>query len=248
MKIKKTIYISTIVISLGLFKLSLADTTLRSVKMACSPFPPFKIENTETGEKGIDIDIMLEIFALSGRKVEYSFYPWKRAVKLVETGKADGLCGCSYHPDRENTFKYSDIVGQHSQGVFLADGVELEKFDSVSDLQGLSLATVRGYTIHKELAEAGVKTHKASGDDELLLMLENKRVDAIYTYRDIFLHNLSRSGKSTEVNYKELVSKAYYFCFSNVPADMDEIVDEVNKGLRTIRYNGTYDNIWKNYQ
>ncbi len=248
MKIQAIVYFIAIVTSLALLKISFADATLRPVKMACSPFPPFKIENPEKGRKGIDIDIMLEIFALSGRDVEYAFYPWKRAVKLVESGKADGLCGCSYHPDREKTFKYSDIVGQHSQGVFLADGIELDQFDSVNDLQGLSLATVRGYTIHKELEEAGIKVHEASGDDELLLMLDNKRVDAVYTYRDIFLYNLSHSGKTGHVNYRELVSHAYYFCFSHNPADIDEIISEVNKGLRTIRYNGTYDKIWKNYQ
>ncbi|MEH6632179.1 MAG: transporter substrate-binding domain-containing protein [Halopseudomonas aestusnigri] len=186
--------------------------------------------------------------ALSGRKVEYGYYPWKRAVKLVETGKADGLCGCSYHPDREKTFKYTDIVGKHSQGVFLADGVELGDFNSVNDLHGLSLATVRGYTVHKELEEAGIKVHESSGDEELLLMLQNKRVDAVYSYRDIFLYTLAHSGKSGHVNYRELVSQPYYFCFSSKPNDINEIISEVNQGLRTIRYNGTYDKIWKNYQ
>ncbi len=248
MKIRQVLSLGIIALFIVLIKTSFADETLRPVKMACSPFSPFKIENSENGQKGIDIEIMQEVFALSSRKIEYNYYPWKRAVKLVETGKADGLCGCSYHPDRENNFIFSDIVGEHSQGVFLADGVELNEFNSVKDLQGLSIATVRGYSVQKELKDHGINTYEARDDDELLTILQNGRVDAIYTYRDILLYALSHSGKSGHVNYRELTRKPYYFCFSPTQSDIEDIVEEVNQGLRIIRYNGTYDKIWKSYQ
>ncbi len=196
----------------------------------------------------MDVDIMLEIFSLAGRDVEYTFYPWKRAVKLVEQGKVDGLCGCSYHPDREENFLFSDILGYHSQGVFLSEGVTLQKFDSVLDLKGLSVASVRGYTVHKELTDNGINAHEAADDSELLTLLENKRVDAVYSYRDSVLFALAKREKKNPVTYRELVSHPYYFCFSKKSEKVQSIIDDVNRGLRTIRHNGTYEEIRKKYQ
>ncbi len=224
-----------------------ADTN-RPITMACSSFPPYKIENPGAGPKGIDVDIMLEVFALAERKVDYQFYPWKRAVKLVEQGKVDGLCGCSYHPDRDQHFIFSDILGQLSQGVFLSDKVSLNEFNSVADLKDLSVASVRGYAVHKELIENGINAYEATNDDELLTLLENGRVDAVYSYRDTVLFALANRGKSGHVTYRELVSNPYYFCFSKKSDQAQSILSDVNRALRTIRHNGTYEKIRKKYQ
>ncbi|WP_120496016.1 ABC transporter substrate-binding protein [Kiloniella sp. EL199] len=228
-------------------KVAIADKT-RPVTMACSSFPPYKIENPGAGPKGIDVDIMLEVFALAERTVDYKFYPWKRAVKLVEQGKIDGLCGCSYHPDRNQNFIFSDILGQLSQGVFLSDKVSLNDFKSVADLKDLSVASVRGYAVHKELIEHGINTHEATNDDELLTLLENGRVDAIYSYRDTVLFALANRGESGHVTYREFVSHPYYFCFSKKSDQAQNIINDINRGLRIIRHNGTYEKIRKNYQ
>lgn len=225
----------------------IADTD-RPITMACSSFPPYKIENPGSGPKGIDVDIMLEVFALTERKVDYKFYPWKRSVKLVEQGKVDGLCGCSYHPDRDQNFIFSDILGQLSQGVFLSDKVSLNEFNSVADLKDLSVASVRGYAVHKELIEHGINAYEATNDDELLTLLENDRVDAVYSYRDTVLFALANRGKSGHVTYRELVSNPYYFCFSKKSDQAQSILSDVNHALRTLRHNGTYEKIRKKYQ
>ncbi|KKJ77477.1 hypothetical protein WH95_07205 [Kiloniella litopenaei] len=244
---KHVFAIASLLLIFPLVKKSIAADA-QPVTMACSSFPPYKIENPGTGPKGMDVDIMLEIFSLAGRDVEYSFYPWKRAVKLVEQGKVDGLCGCSYHPDRDENFLFSDILGYHSQGVFLSEDVSLRNFDSVADLKDLSVASVRGYAVHKELIENGIKAYEATNDDDLLTLLENKRVDAVYSYRDSILFALANRGKSGHVTYRELVSHPYYFCFSKKSEKVQSIIDDVNQGLRTIRHNGTYEEIRKKYQ
>ncbi|WP_417453440.1 substrate-binding periplasmic protein [Kiloniella sp.] len=244
---KHVFAIASLILIFPVVKKSIAAEN-QQVTMACSSFPPYKIENPGIGPKGIDVDIMLEIFSLAGRDVEYTFYPWQRALKLVQQGKVDGLCGCSYHPARDKDFLFSDILGYHSQGVFLSEDVTLQKFDSVLDLKGLSVASVRGYTVHKELIDNGINAYEASDDNELLALLENKRVDAIYSYRDSVLFALANREKKGAVTYKELVSHPYYFCFSKKSEKVQSIINDVNRGLRTIRHNGTYEKIRKKYQ
>lgn len=247
MRPKHIIGIASLLLILPWVKNSIAETK-KPATMACSSFPPYKIESKGTGPKGIDVDIMIEVFALAGREVNYKFYPWKRAVKLVEQGKVDGLCGCSYHPDRNEHFLFSDILGQLSQGVFLSDDANLRNFNSVADLKGLSVASVRGYAVHKELIENDIKAYEATNDNDLLTLLENGRVDAIYSYRDTVLFAIANRGKSGHITYRELVSHPYYFCISKKSDQAQSIVEDLNQGLRTIRHNGLYDKIRKKYQ
>ena len=244
----QTLALAALVYILPPLHTGIAQESKRLINMACSPFAPYKIGTAEQGREGIDVEVMRAAFAQSGHEISTTFYPWKRSKKLVETGQADGLCGCSYLPEREEVFRFSDLLGNHSQGVFLANGVELERFDSLEDLRGLTVAAVRGYAPHQELLDHGIKVQEATDDQQLLSMLQNERVQAIYSYRDIVLYTMSHQGGSGNVQYRELNSQPYYLCFSEELEDVDELLEDFNRGLRVIRYNGTYQKIWKSYQ
>ena len=218
------------------------------IRLACSSFPPFKIEDPEGKRQGIDVDVLNAAFKAVNRETDIAFYPWKRALRTVELGNSDALCGCSYLPEREENFIFSDVLGQHSQGVFLSAVTDLRKVDQISDLANHRVGAVRGYAVHKELLEQKINVSDATDDKQLLRMLLAGRVDAVYTYRDILLYNYSISGSSGNITYFETSSQPYYACVSRKAPGAEQIVEDLNRGLRIIRYDGSYQEIWDSYR
>lgn len=219
--------------------------------LACTNFPPFKIESTTTGapHSGIDLDIIEQAFGVTGQTVSFDFYPWKRAVAMVQKGKAHALCGCDYRPEREEEYIYSDMVGFHSQGVFVTADSPITDVQSLHDLSGKTIGTVRGYALEKTLADMpNIKIAPANNGDQLLSQLLNKRVDAIYAYRDVILYRQKLSTHAGDIRYFELKSLPYYVCFSRNIPEIRTVVDAFNQGIRTIRFNGIYDDIRQTYR
>lgn len=239
-----------ITILLGWFIQSADAQDKQTVKMACTNFPPYKIKESD-GEAhgGIDLDVMRAAFAQTNRNVEFTFYPWKRSVAMVTKGQADALCGCSYRPEREKDFIFSDMLGEHSQGVFINENSDIETIDNLQNLKGLTIASVRGYAVSEELKQnKNIESLEINDDKQLLGLLNANRVDAIYSYRDIILYRMSFNSNAKKVRYFELSKQPYYLCFSRTKENISSVVDDFNKGLRTIRFNGAYQAIWNKYR
>ncbi|WP_028878857.1 substrate-binding periplasmic protein [Terasakiella pusilla] len=222
-----------------------------TAQMACTNFPPFKIESKDTGtpHSGIDLEVIEHAFAITNQKVAFNFYPWKRAVTMVQHGKAHALCGCDYRAEREAEYIYSDMVGFHSQGVFIPADSAIKSIHNLQELAGKTVGTVRGYALEKTLADIpDIKIAPANNGDQLLRQLVNKRVDAIYAYRDVIFYHQKLNKETTDIRYFELKSLPYYVCFSRTIPDIRMIVDAFNQGIRTIRFNGTYGEIRQNYR
>ncbi|MBB1487519.1 substrate-binding periplasmic protein [Oceanospirillum sediminis] len=223
----------------------------RPVSMACAMFPPYKIEskNKKQPHSGIDLEVIQAAFSVAGREVDFNFYPWKRTVKMAERGQTDALCGCAYRPERGKSFIYSDMLGLHSQGIFINEESDFHTVEQLDDLRGRSIAAVRGYAVHKELQDKkDIRAVEANDDTQLLRLLLANRVDAIYSYRDIILYRMAMNSETRHIRYYELNSQPYYLCFSRNRPDIEDIVQDFNKGLRTIRFNGTYNRIWESYR
>jgi polar amino acid transport system substrate-binding protein len=140
-------------------------------------------------------------------------------------------------------------MGNHSQGVFINEESELKTVNSLDDLSGKSIAAVRGYAVHKELKQReDIRTMEANDDDQLLKILMANRIDAIYSYRDIILYRMSFNSKARKIRYFEFNAQPYYLCFSRAKAGMPDLVQDFNKALRTLRFNGKYQEIWNRYR
>lgn len=228
-----------------------ATAAERTLALACTHFPPYKIQapSNDAAHSGIDLDIMRAAFAKVGYDVDFDFYPWKRTVQMAKKGQVDGLCGCNYRPEREQDFIFSDTMGNHSQGVFINASSPIKEISSLNDLAGQSVAVVRGYTIHKELSKhPDIQAVETNNDRQLLRMLNADRIDAAYSFRDIILYRMSHNSAARKVRYFELDSQPYYLCFSRYRDGIEKIKDDFNRGLRTIKYDGTYKAIWQKYR
>lgn len=215
------------------------------LNFSCGDFPPFTIKNKNI--PGIDIEIITAALTSVGRTAEYKFYPFKRAYELVKNGQADSLCGCSYRPEREKHFVFSDLIGNLSQGIFLNSTYAGSPIKSLQDLNTLSVATVRGYALQKELNNAGIKNLGVLDDHQLLTMLLNKRIDAIYAYRDVVQYKQKMMNVAENLTYFEISTQPTYVCISRTIPNSESLERDISRGLRIIRENGTYQKIENKY-
>lgn len=215
------------------------------VRFACSNFPPY---NIATGsDRGISVDVISAAMRTAGISLKFDFFPWNRAYSLVRRGEYDALCGCSYRQEREGLFAFSDTLGNVSQGVFRLPDNSGKIVQSLSDLQTLNVATIRGYALQKELELAKVKTTPVDDEAQLIRMLISQHVNAIYAYRDTILYDLNRMSISKQLEYSEISSQPHYVCFSKVNPQFEFLQEKFNRGLRIIKMSGEYSRIRARY-
>lgn len=226
--------------------------SVSAAELACPDFAPFKMTGIPDSRPGIDVEVIQAVFGAMEEPVSFQPVPWKRGLELARAGRVDGLCGCSYLPEREEEFLFSDMLGTHHQGLFSRDREGALSgggpvYTSISELKGQTVAVVRGYALEKELTEAGVDVLPVVDDAQMVRVLASGRVNVAYAYRDVFRYHAAQSGVRGAFSYSNLRNEPYYLCLSRSVAGAEDRMARFNKGLRDLRHRGTYSTIWNSY-
>ncbi len=212
---------------------------------ACNDFPPHKLAVPVDGHRGYDIDILTEALASQGIAPETVFYPWQRALQMAEGGRVDGLCSCSFRPERAETLLFSESIGDVGIGLFSRIYRASQPL-TIENLRGLSVGVVRGYSLAEDLKNTGAVVVDVSSDDTGLRMLEQGRIDAYYGYRDTVRY-LSR-GDRTALAYVVVRSSPYYICVSRGRPGAAALLDQINRGILSLMQQGTLDRFREPYR
>ena len=104
------------------------------VQLTNGEWPP--LLSKELKNYGVVSHIVTEAFALEGIKVEYKFYPWKRALNRAEKGLADGSVIWAPTPKRVKAFYFSDPVIRNEKVFFYMKSHPFD-WDTIDDLKGI---------------------------------------------------------------------------------------------------------------
>lgn len=142
-------------------------------------YPPFNFVNEQNEVVGFDPAIGAEIAKRMGVKVEIVTTAWDGIIGGLLANKYDAIVGSMSITDERK--EVVDFVGPYyrmSRGIFVADSSDIASLD---DLKDATVGVTLGETHEKWARDEGynVKTYK--GLPELLLELENGRIDAIVT-------------------------------------------------------------------
>ncbi len=246
----KSIYSAPFILALGMtaITMSFAKAEKSELKIACSHFPPSKIENSADGKRGHDIDLLFAAFKNTDFKLKIQFMPWKRAAERVKLGQSDALCACSYQPERENWLHFSDQLGLQEVGYFYNHRAQGGAIQDPEQLLDKPIGVVRSYNLHKELVDAKRKVVPVVNSERGLEMLIERRISSFFSFRNTSLYILSRLPNGNDVKYHPLRKSPYYMCFSKASPLAIEAREQFNTGLREIRHSGEYDRIFENYR
>ena len=194
--------------------------------------------------QGVVSATIVEALKASGQRVEVQFFPWSRAVRLVDSDPAYvGFFPAYYSRERAARYLYSDPVG-HSHVVFLERTDKPVKWTSYDDLQGQRIGVVRGFVnteaLDARIASKVLLAEESPDDRSNILKLVAGRIDLAVVDRQVYMHlvqtdpQLARVAALLQTNPKVLESKNLYVCFQR-SARGAAAQRALNAGLRKLR-------------
>jgi polar amino acid transport system substrate-binding protein len=223
----------------GLAGAALAAPRVADYKMSTLEWAPYA--GADLPELGFISATITDALKTAGYSVEIEFFPWSRAVRLVDTDPSYiGFFPAYYSRERAHRYLYSEPIG-HSTIVFLERVSKPVKWNSYDDLLGMRLGVVRGFVNTDELdariANKTIFSEETPDDRTNILKLAAGRVDLVVIDSRVYQHLVqvdplvTRVAPRLQINAKVLEVKNLYVCFQRTPAG-EMALRALNTGLR----------------
>ncbi|MFS4457563.1 substrate-binding periplasmic protein [Bdellovibrio sp. HCB2-146] len=148
-------------------------------------FPP-DIIDTPNGPSGAAYDIWERAAKRAGIKIEWSgSIPYLRALKMLESGRVDGMLRLARTPEREVKFYFTDKAPfWGSTGIIVKKNDSLQKISTDKDVAGKKIGWLRGGTLPPFLARNRERIAWESATDNSIevnmMKLQSDRVWGVY--------------------------------------------------------------------
>ena len=238
-----------------------ADTVLRLVTLN---WPPYIDDNL--CNKGWLYQLTVSMLVKRGYGVHIEFYPWARAVREAELGKADILFPEYYIADdiiseniltktRNQLLALSEpIPGGDLSFVALKDHT-IDYDGSINSVKNRVMGVVRSYKNSDELDElirqGKVKTIVANSEYQLIHLLLNGRVELIVADLEVLKASVYKSplsNRDKKVMLNALVAlspsieyKNLHFSVSKDTSNWQSILADINAEIAIMRKNNTFE-------
>ncbi len=224
------------------------------IRIATGEFPPYSSEKLRY--YGLVSRIVTEAFALQGIKVEYGFFPWRRAFMYTRIGNWDASSFWYYHVDREKDFYHSDLIIQIKEVFFHLKSYKFD-WNKWSDLKELNIGTTIGYTVTKILEEnkkiGKFNLEKVPSDQMNLRKLLIGRIKLFPVSPEVAYSLLNRDFTPSEAMQLTYHPKPIHvgkscLLFVKTIQRNKRMLTLFNKGLEQLRSSGKYDQYFKDVQ
>lgn len=149
-----------------------------SIRIAMSgAYPPFNFVNDENKVVGFDPAVGAEIAKRMGLEVEIVTTAWDGIIGGLLANKYDAIVGSmTITAERDEVVDFVGPYYSDKRAIFTKKGSDIK---SLADLEGKKIGLTLGETHEDWAREKGYNINTYKGLPELLLELENGRVDAI---------------------------------------------------------------------
>jgi polar amino acid transport system substrate-binding protein len=126
------------------------------VRLVDSPFPPYVL-GQEGGPAvgGAAVALVRELFGRLELAVDIRLHPWKRTLRMVQAGRADGVCLLMHTAEREEFLAYTRPLFFAREGLYYhRDRLPGFAWRGFADLKPYRIGVVAGYTYGPAFMEA----------------------------------------------------------------------------------------------
>jgi len=239
----------------SVFKLSLATLALafavssqaadKLVVATDTAFVPFEFKQ---GDKYVGFDVDLWAAVAKELKLDYELKPmdFSGIIPALQTKNVDlALAGITITEERKKAVDFSD--GYYKSGLLVMVKTNNNDVKSVKDLDGKVVAVKSG-TGSVDYAKANIKTkdlRQFPNIDNAYMELGTNRADAVLHDTPNILYFIKTAGKGQfKAVGDSLEAQQYGIAF---PKGSDDLRNKVNGALKTLRDNGTYNEIYKKW-
>jgi polar amino acid transport system substrate-binding protein len=174
----------------GLAALASPAWALEPISLASTEFPPY------TGERLAGGGFLTRAIAMAFERLAYApttaFFPWNRALKVVQDGQVDGITAIWRTAEREQWLAFSEPIVSNDIGFYgLAErGLLLRNLPDIKSRR-LRVGVVRGYAVPKALLDLKPQFEETQTDAGGLRMLAAQRMDLMLIDRAVAHHLLA---------------------------------------------------------
>lgn len=186
--------------------------------------PPFLWRGAK-GAEGYAFDLFKRVVKQADLNAELHFFPWARALRMLQSNQADAALLITRTPDREGQFRWLFPVGRFRFAVFTRPALGPISGD-IAALKSHRVGSLRASVGRSLLESAGV-SHVVEGKDypELLALLKRGIVDVVIGPESVLRALDGREGNETL--RVTLMDQGYDFYAAAGPAMSDETVRRV---------------------
>ncbi|XXJ19887.1 substrate-binding periplasmic protein [Desulfovibrio caledoniensis] len=221
------------------------------LRVALDPFPPWKYLNSIGEPCGMDVNLIDLIAERMGLEVEYSMYPFSRALYLLEYGDADMMSGVLRRKEREAYLHYLEPpYKDHSDKAFYMLRGRERLLRAYEDLHSLRVGTQIGTKYFPEFDHDPKIDKTAARSFELnLRMLLANRVDVVVNTEvagDYEIRQLGLQGALVKAPYLYRKKQEVYMVLSK-KSPLAARLDEFNSVLADLIREGAFRDIVDRY-
>jgi polar amino acid transport system substrate-binding protein len=204
-------------------------------------YPPYMFGTGSA--KGLYPEIIRKAFSLSGVPVEVVGYPWKRALRLGQSGQA-AVGGIYQNVKRQRIFVFSDPFYLETLVVCVKKGQRFP-FRGIVDLEGKRVGINRGWSYGEAFDSARRKglfhTEEATGNQANLKKLILGRLDCVVADEFSLLQILRQMDWMDEVETLDppVAVNSVYLVVAKT-CNLVPIIEQFNQGLVEMKTNGSY--------
>ncbi len=218
--------------------------------LATGEWLPYTSESLEGG--GVLVELIRAVVVDMGMEPDFSFLPWKRAEKNVERGNTFAAFPYGKNAERKSRFDFSEIFFSTPMVFFYRrNDLPITDFKQLEDLSSYRIGGNLGYSYVPRLQKAGLDLHLTVSQEQLILMLEKKRVDLVALDRGagwMIINRLFPKRRNQFATMKQSLNRnaeefGSYLMVSRMYPHHSILLARFNKSLANIKRDGTYDKI-----
>lgn len=224
---------------------STAPAQKKLVFASDTAYAPFEYQDAKTGQYvGFDMDLIKEVCKVAGYQYEIRSMGFDGALAAVTSKQVDGaISAMTITEKRKKQFNFSDPYFDSDQSIAVLTKDNTIK--SEADLKGKRIAVQIGTTgaiYARSIAGTTVKDFNTI--DLAFLELKNGNADAVINDFPVTDNYIKSGNPDIKVVKQVKTGEQYGIAFNK---DNTEVLTKINAALKTIKENGTYDQIYKKW-
>lgn len=205
-------------------------------------FPGIYARETDGEISGLGADVLRAVARELGDQVHFEVYPWARAQKLVEEGRADILVGPYRTAARERRFQFAEPGFYRDRVVFYARRDTTSAWDgSLASLQGKRIAIIHGWSYGErfEAMRGQLDLHVAPSVELALKLLMAGRADLVASNERDSLPRIDELGIGGKVRRLDpaIDTQVGYFALPRGESHR-QLRDDIGRVLRKMSTDG----------
>ncbi len=213
-------------------------------------YPPY--EMTVDGKlTGLHIDLVYAIAKRLDLKVKFRSVPWKRAIAMIENGKADAITYVGKTDEREGFIYYDDgnILSTSNYG-FITLKSRSNEIQFNGDLRSMNkykIGVQRGYSYGNDFDQATyLKKHVVNKMNQLITLMKIGRVDLAVLDEPEYLQNRNKWSNFTFLK-PVITNRNFYIGFSKAKKH-EKLTKKFAKEMKMLKQLKEYQEILTKYK